>query len=168
MTINKTMLLSLFVSCLLALALVGCDKDSSEKAPAGDSKTNTAKAEAQEPIQGHPDDWCGGHDLPESMCTKCNPELTASFKAKGDWCETHGFPESACPVCNPMKAPERKAAKGKTDDWCGEHAVPESMCTKCDQKLAASFKEKGDWCKPHGFPESVCPKCNPMEAPEKH
>lgn len=50
-------------------------------------------------------DWCAAHDLPESKCTTCNPELTSGFKAAGDWCEEHGFPESACPVCNPQTPP---------------------------------------------------------------
>ena len=50
-------------------------------------------------------DWCAGHGLPESKCTKCNPELVAGFKAAGDWCVEHGFPESACPVCNPQAPP---------------------------------------------------------------
>ena len=50
-------------------------------------------------------DWCGEHGLPESMCTKCHPELIAKFKAAGDWCDEHGFPESVCPQCNPMTPP---------------------------------------------------------------
>jgi len=46
-----------------------------------------------------PDDWCAGHGLPESKCTKCNPELIPKFQAAGDWCAEHGLPESACPLC---------------------------------------------------------------------
>ncbi len=57
------------------------------------------------PRVGDPDDWCGGHALPESMCTICNPELTAGFVEAGDWCIEHGLPESACPKCNPMTPP---------------------------------------------------------------
>ena len=52
-----------------------------------------------------PSDWCAGHDLPESKCTVCNPELTEGFKAAGDWCAEHGYPESACPTCNPVAPP---------------------------------------------------------------
>ncbi len=58
-------------------------------------------------------DWCAGHGLPESKCTKCNPDLVAGFKAAGDWCAEHGFPESACPVCNPQ-APPGQAVAGVT------------------------------------------------------
>jgi len=57
------------------------------------------------PRVGDPDDRCGGHALPESMCTICNPELTAGFVEAGDWCIEHGLPESACPKCNPMTPP---------------------------------------------------------------
>ena len=47
------------------------------------------------------DDWCEEHAVPESQCTRCNPDLVAAFKATGDWCEEHGLPESQCLKCNP-------------------------------------------------------------------
>lgn len=46
-------------------------------------------------------DWCVGHRVPESECTKCNPGLVASFKTKGDWCNEHQLPESHCRICHP-------------------------------------------------------------------
>lgn len=46
-------------------------------------------------------DWCAEHTVPESVCTLCNPELIAEFKAKGDWCAGHRIPESNCRLCNP-------------------------------------------------------------------
>ncbi len=55
-------------------------------------------------------EWCAGHGLPESHCTKCHPELVDKFEEAGDWCEEHGFPESACPKCNPMDPPGDKVA----------------------------------------------------------
>jgi len=106
-------------------------------------------------------DWCAGHGLPESMCTKCNPELIAGFKESGDWCAGHGYPESACPTCNPMTPP----GEAVVVDWCGGHSLPESMCTKCNPELTAGFKAAGDWCGEHGYPESACPTCNPMTPP---
>lgn len=54
---------------------------------------------------GDPDDWCGGCGVPESMCTRCHPELIERFQAAGDYCDAHGFPESVCPQCHPMQAP---------------------------------------------------------------
>jgi hypothetical protein len=50
---------------------------------------------------GSHEDWCGEHAVPESQCTRCNPDLVAAFKATGDWCAEHGLPESQCLKCNP-------------------------------------------------------------------
>lgn len=84
---------ALFLASALALAAGGCDEE--KKAPDSSASAETASA----------GDWCAGHGLPESKCTKCNPELTSKFKEAGDWCAEHGFPESACPECNPMEPP---------------------------------------------------------------
>jgi cobalt-zinc-cadmium efflux system membrane fusion protein len=110
-----------------------------------------------------PADWCAGHGVPESKCTKCNPSLIPYFEATGDWCAEHGFPESVCPLCNLQ--PEPGTAAGETADWCLEHGLPESKCTKCNPDLVARFQAAGDWCAEHGFPESACPVCNPQKAP---
>ncbi len=108
-------------------------------------------------------DWCAGHGVPESMCTKCNPALITPFQAAGDWCKEHHFPESVCPVCNPQPAPGPAAQAAS--DWCLEHAVPESKCARCNPDLRSQFQARGDWCAAHGFPESVCPICNPQLPP---
>jgi len=47
---------------------------------------------------------CGGHGVPEALCTRCLPALIPGFKAEGDWCEEHGLPESQCALCNPEAA----------------------------------------------------------------
>lgn len=57
------------------------------------------------PEAAHAEDWCAEHGLPESKCTKCNPELVDAFVEAGDWCAGHGFPESVCPSCNPVPPP---------------------------------------------------------------
>ncbi|QTD50658.1 efflux RND transporter periplasmic adaptor subunit [Sulfidibacter corallicola] len=103
-------------------------------------------------------DWCAGHEVPESKCTICNPELIPQFKASGDWCAGHGLPESVCPPCNPTPSADAPAPPA---DWCAGHEVPESMCTICNPELIPQFKASGDWCAGHGLPESVCPPCNP-------
>jgi len=46
-------------------------------------------------------DWCVEHRIPESECTKCNPDLIPTFKAKGDWCNEHQLPESHDRLCHP-------------------------------------------------------------------
>ncbi|NNM27227.1 MAG: efflux RND transporter periplasmic adaptor subunit [Phycisphaerales bacterium] len=43
--------------------------------------------------------WCGGHDVAEALCTRCNVGLIPAFEARGDWCVTHGLPESQCLIC---------------------------------------------------------------------
>lgn len=64
----------------------------------GDSHEDHAHA----PGEGHAvADWCAEHRVPESACTKCNPQLIAGFRERGDWCVEHGLPESQCRLCNP-------------------------------------------------------------------
>ncbi len=54
-------------------------------------------------------DWCSEHSVPESECTKCNPEMIAHFKQTGDWCAGHDLPESHCRLCNPeIKFPQEE------------------------------------------------------------
>ena len=152
---------ALVVLIAALLVLGACRRDAAPAEPKA-PPTPTAKQSPAPPPPAAPADWCGGHALPESKCTKCNPELIPGFKAAGDWCEEHGYPESACPVCNPQTPPTKAAA---ARDWCGGHALPESKCTKCNPELIPAFKEAGDWCEEHGYPESACPVCNPQKAP---
>jgi hypothetical protein len=90
--VEKTMKRSIFVSAALAFALAGCSKDAA-KAEGGHA------AEGVRP--GSYEDWCDEHQVPESQCTRCNPDLIAAFKATNDWCPEHGVPESQCLKCNP-------------------------------------------------------------------
>ena len=94
-----------------AVAFAACDKGggasgAKDQAPAvSDTKGAQPAATAVKP--GSHEDWCAGHGVPESQCTRCNSELIADFKAKGDWCEEHGLPESQCLKCNPDLKIER-------------------------------------------------------------
>jgi cobalt-zinc-cadmium efflux system membrane fusion protein len=155
----------LLLSALLACTLIfGCD-ESEHIEKETEEEANSAKEHS--PDNG---EWCAGHDIPESHCTKCHPELIEKFKEKGDWCAEHGFPESKCPKCNPATPPgEAKAEEHSPEsgEWCAGHDIPESHCTKCHPELIEKFKEKGDWCAEHGFPESKCPKCNPATPPDQ-
>jgi cobalt-zinc-cadmium efflux system membrane fusion protein len=58
-------------------------------------------SEADTDSQSSDLDWCTEHRVPESECTRCNPDLIEKFKAKNDWCEEHGLPESHDRICNP-------------------------------------------------------------------
>jgi cobalt-zinc-cadmium efflux system membrane fusion protein len=93
------------VLLVLTSAFPAC-KNSGEQDAA---RTTTAHAEdvgaPTAPAVADANDWCAEHGLPESMCTKCHPDLIAKFKAAGDWCNEHGYPDSVCPRCNPMTPP---------------------------------------------------------------
>ncbi len=100
--------ISMILIPIVSLALSACDKWS-EPSPAAERPTPGAPtASNKEPIHaphgaqpGSYDDWCGGHQVPESLCTRCNGSLIPAFKATGDWCKAHGLPESQCLICNP-------------------------------------------------------------------
>lgn len=94
-----------FACSLLALSLPGCDgADKAKPQAQAQAEGGHAKADAK---PGSHEDWCGEHQVPESMCTRCNPELEAAFKATGDWCAEHKLPESQCLACNPDLKIER-------------------------------------------------------------
>jgi len=63
-------------------------------------------------VPGSYEDWCDEHQVPESLCTRCNPALVPAFQATGDWCPEHGLPESQCRICNPDLRIERPAREG--------------------------------------------------------
>jgi cobalt-zinc-cadmium efflux system membrane fusion protein len=80
-------------------------------------------AEAEE------EDWCVEHNVPDSLCIACHPELAG--ESPEDWCREHGVPESRCTVCHP-----EILQTGVAGDWCEEHGVPESGCTICQPEIA--------------------------------
>jgi cobalt-zinc-cadmium efflux system membrane fusion protein len=78
------------------------------------------------------EDWCALHNVPESKCIACRPDLLGTKVARGDlWCREHGVPESQCTVCHP-----EILTRGEASDWCAEHGVPESQCTLCNPAVA--------------------------------
>ena len=93
----------------LILMLPSCSRDRSEPPNDGAVETpvpanNAVEAPAHGDANVTPgsyEDWCGEHQVPETLCTRCNPSLVAAFKATGDWCDEHGLPESQCRQCNP-------------------------------------------------------------------
>jgi hypothetical protein len=110
-----TILTTSFV--IVGLALTGCEKGESSKETASETAavpTSHAQHQHADPgvKVGSHDDWCGGHKVPESMCTRCNASLIPAFKATGDWCAEHGLPESQCLLCNPDLKIERPPKTG--------------------------------------------------------
>jgi cobalt-zinc-cadmium efflux system membrane fusion protein len=55
--------------------------------------------------------WCGGHGVPESVCTRCDGSLIPRFKAANDWCVGHDLPETQCILCNPEVKAKWEALK---------------------------------------------------------
>lgn len=98
---------SLLCVAIATLALA-CDRGApaAPAAPAtpAAAPTQAATASAHAAASAKPgshEDWCGEHQVPESQCTRCNPDLVPAFKATNDWCAEHGLPESQCLKCNP-------------------------------------------------------------------
>jgi len=116
--------LILLAAAILATGVVACREQieskvsnseaskPAESTTAADGDTQHAGAEVK---PGTYEDWCGEHQVPESMCTRCNPSLIAAFKATNDWCDEHGLPESQCRICNPglkiERPPKEEGAK---------------------------------------------------------
>jgi len=48
-----------------------------------------------------PDDWCEEHNVPESQCVECRPDLLPRGEDYG-WCKEHGVHD--CPLCHPEVA----------------------------------------------------------------
>jgi hypothetical protein len=96
-----------FVTFALSIAVAAC---SGERDAAAAPSPSAHAAEGAVP--GSHEDWCGEHQVPESLCTRCNPALVPAFQATGDWCPEHGLPESQCRICNPELRIERPAPEG--------------------------------------------------------
>lgn len=125
------MLIRILTTLLFVLTLIACDKkedapkaahDPAHKEAAHDPTHKEEGHEHAEAKGGHApagaalgshEDWCGGHGVAESQCTRCNPSLIAGFKATKDWCEEHKLPKSQCIACNPDLVIKRPAKTAK-------------------------------------------------------
>lgn len=106
-----TLVRSVIMSTVVLFAF-GCNQPKQEDAGQKSRPTAPAPAAAPKPAPGpghavagvkpgSHEDWCGEHQVPESLCTRCDPALIAAFKATNDWCAEHERPESQCLICNP-------------------------------------------------------------------
>jgi hypothetical protein len=95
-----------FAGGALSFSLFACSQPAEEPA---EQAAQHAPADVE---PGTYEDWCGEHEVPESMCTRCNSSLIPAFQATGDWCAEHGLPESQCRACNPDLRIERPARRG--------------------------------------------------------
>lgn len=84
-----------FTNHVLVLALGFAAPALAQGAP---KTTTPPPAEKKEPEQTAK---CEEHGVKKTICSRCNPKLTAVYKAKGDWCEEHERAESQCAICHP-------------------------------------------------------------------
>lgn len=80
---------------------MACSKEKKTEPTASKTASAAVAAAASSVKPGSHEDWCDEHQVPESQCTKCHPELIPAFKATSDWCEEHQMPESQCRKCKP-------------------------------------------------------------------
>lgn len=92
---------------IVTSAAVGCGKKDQttarapEASPPADTSEGASSGHAAGIVPGSHEDWCDEHQVPETMCSRCDPSLIPAFKASGDWDEMHGLPKSQCLKCDP-------------------------------------------------------------------
>ncbi|MCG3129888.1 MAG: Multidrug resistance protein MdtA [Phycisphaerae bacterium] len=107
---------------------IGCDRSAT---PGGDPASEQVDARLigpeSSPVAPTLDKgWCGGHGVPESVCTRCDDSLIEAFKSAGDWCAEHGLPESQCVKCHPETAARWEAFRtGSADARAAATSVAE-------------------------------------------
>lgn len=116
---NRSQSTFLILVILIAAVAAGCSEEKT------DSESHSAIAEA---------DFCVEHDIAESQCPYCRPELVETL----GFCHGHGVPEAFCYLCNPALIPAFKAV----GDWCGGHDRPESQCYICNPELDPFAQEE--------------------------
>ncbi len=111
---RQSILFNFVISLLVLFAFSACENKSESPSMTESALPPVQSATKNEPAHsctvvnpGSHDDWCAGHQVPESLCTRCNASLIPAFKATGDWCQEHGLPESQCLICDPDLKIER-------------------------------------------------------------
>lgn len=127
--------------------------------------------------QEEKEDWCEAHNVPDSKCIACHPELAGESAA--GWCKEHGVAEARCTICHP-----EILKTGVAGDWCKEHGLPESSCTICHPEIARPGQLRPDESgvtvskgshagersedHPHGDPSAVTPSLRDPSTCQKH
>ncbi len=128
-------LLALPLSVLAATLLAAC----------GESEPHRS-AEPPEAVAADAAPFCEEHQIAESFCVWCHPDLVESL----GWCKGHEVPEAYCYRCNPALIPAFQA----TGDWCAGHDRPESQCYLCNPELDRAH-EHASVPEPHLHPEET-------------
>jgi thiol-disulfide isomerase/thioredoxin len=111
--------------------------------------TGGARSAPTVPVASHPDDRCV-HGVACETCVKCHPELAARFQAAGDWCREHQVPESQCGICHPevvVPPPEPPAGADVQKLVDAGQDVP-SLDPHAVRGKVTLFDFYADWCGP--------------------
>jgi thiol-disulfide isomerase/thioredoxin len=101
------------------------------------------------PVASQPNDRCV-HGVACETCVKCHPELAARFQAAGDWCKEHQVPESQCGICHPevvVPPPEPPAGADVVKLVDAGQDVP-SLDALAVRGKVTLFDFYADWCGP--------------------
>ena len=103
---NRLRRIAIALTACATLGLTACDRAPAD-APAGSVRAAGCEQHGVEscpfcdPSLLESMGFCGGHGVPEAVCTRCRDDLEQAFRDEGDWCGGHGLPESQCEACNP-------------------------------------------------------------------
>ncbi len=88
------------------------------------------------------------HEVPGEVCTRCNPELEASFRAVGDWCGPHSVPESQCHPCHPDLNfdPLPEVAAGADIEELSDEEALAGLDTHAVEGKVTVFEFAAPWC----------------------
>lgn len=84
---------------VLAFAIIVTACGSSAPPPPGTAGTPHGKLSELSRVEG--EIVLCSHKVPAQTCTRHHPELVSQFKRAGDWCKPHDVPESQCLECHP-------------------------------------------------------------------
>ncbi|MCH7871838.1 MAG: efflux RND transporter periplasmic adaptor subunit [Planctomycetes bacterium] len=105
----------------LSLTAGGCNEQRGQTELAGSAAEEALTAASAPGPESSPVEidlskgWCGGHGVPESVCTRCDSSLIPQFKAANDWCSGHELPETQCIQCNPEVKAKWEALQTRND-----------------------------------------------------
>jgi thiol-disulfide isomerase/thioredoxin len=91
------------------------------------------------------------HKVPKEVCTRCNPQMVAKFKSIGDWCPEHDVAESQCLLCHPDLTFEPLPKLPPSADFKVLSPAGEDVVSLADHVVKGKvtiFDFYADWCAP--------------------
>jgi thiol-disulfide isomerase/thioredoxin len=90
------------------------------------------------------------HKIPQDVCTRCNPKRINLFKKVNDWCAPHEVPESQCYLCHPNLSfkPLPKAPKDSDIKEIKSNKAPERLADLSVSGKVTVVDVWALWCMP--------------------